>query len=116
MPRDKERFQSFSGTVIDKYVPSPELHPIYSLNNRTFGRREPADWVAGHQMGAEMNVVLNFWDIDKLEGQIIVCPVGNRDRELLHKFIEYAYKIEEAVERGRDQLSLLKTVWKKLVP
>lgn len=118
MPRDKERFQSFSGTVIDKFVPLQELHPVYSLDNKTFGRppEEPADWVAGQQAGAELNIVLTDWDIEKLYGQIIVCPVGKRDRERLHKLIEYAYKIEEVVERGVDQLSLLKTLWKKLVP
>lgn len=108
MPRDKECFQSFSGIVIDRFVPPKELQAIYSLNEKTFGRRTPVDWAAGQQMGAELKVLLDFWDIDSFgEGRIIVCPVGNRDRELLHRLIEYAYTTYSVVNEVR-------TVWKRI--
>lgn len=108
IPRGYERFQSFSGCVLESRVPPKELQAIYSLNDpQGFGRRTPVDWVPGQQMSAELKMILDFWDIDRLVGRIIICPVGNRNRERLHKFIEWAYAAEAVVNE-------VSTLWKKV--
>lgn len=122
LPSDREDAKTYPGVVIDAYVPNVAREPIYSFHEdakHPFGApRTPVDYAVGMQMSAEVKMILNYWDIDRLEGRIVICPMRDRDHEFLHKLIEAAYAVEGVVsgvqQRVKEVSSFVKAVWSAL--
>ena len=112
VPPNRKLYRTYAGSIIDAFVPNVEVEPIFTLSDKTWGRREPVDFVKGHQLSAEIKMVMEYWSLEKLQGRVVICPVGHRDYELLHLLIELAYEIEGAVgevkQKAAEVQSLLK--------
>lgn len=115
IPKGKERYWTYAGSIIDAFVPNVEVEPIFSINNKTWGKREPVDFVSGPQMEAELKLILDYWSLDKLQGRVVICPVNHRDYKLLHLLIELAYEIEGVVGDVKQKALEIKSLVKGLV-
>lgn len=116
VPDSRKKYWTYEGRVIDAFVPNVAVEPIFSINTKPWGKREPVDFAVGQQGEAEIKLVMDYWSLDKLEGQrIIICPTNNRDRELLHTLIEGAYVVEGVVNDVKQKVVEAKSLVKALL-
>lgn len=114
LPPNRKMYKTYAGSIIDAFVPNVAGEPIFSLNENNWGRREPVEIVRGPQMEAELKLILDYWSLDKLQGRIVLCPVGHRDYDLLHLLIELAYEIEGAVGEVKQKVAEVQSLLKGL--
>lgn len=118
LPKGKKNYRTYAGQIIDAFVPNVERQPIFCLHEdakHPFGApRVPVDFAVGQQMEAELKLILDYWSLDKLEGRIVICPVGKRNYELLHRLIEKAYVVEGVVSEVQQRVAEVKSLLKGL--
>lgn len=101
----KKLYHTYTGQIIDSFVPPVDMEPVFTINKKPWGKREPVDFVKGHQSSAEIKLLMEYWSLDKLQGRVVICPVNDRDYELLHLLIELAYEVEDVVGNVKQRVA-----------